>query len=373
MLINTQELKNLTNKILAAVDSSEISDITESLEMEIEDNNLYIYVTNKEYFVKVRLFLGYNESFHATVNAKLFLNLISQITTEDISMECDEKYLHIKGNGSYKIPLIYDGAELLKLPKIMFNCVDTNMDIDTSILQSIAKYNSKEISKGYIVKPIQKMYYIDEKGAITFTTGACVNNFTLEKPVKMLLTSKIVKLFKLFNEDKVFFVLGHDVLGNDSIQTKVMFKDNTTELTAILQCDDTMLRSMPVTNIRNRAEHIYPYSTVVNKSGFVQAINRLMVFINMNGKTNDIRATKFIFDKDKVTIEDETSGNIEYLNYTNNCNLLESPYETYFDLNDIKLTLQACDEEYLTLNFGDSNALVIARANILNVIPECHH
>ena len=41
------------------------------------------------------------------------------------------------------------------------------------------------------------------------------------------------------------------------------------------------------------------------------------------------------------------------------------------DLMDIKNTLETCNEQYLTINFGDSVAIVISRANIKNVIPEC--
>lgn len=372
MVLNTQELKQVTDKILSAVDSSDVSNITETLELEVKNDNLYINVTNKEYFVKVKLFLGYTEDFHASVNANLFLNLISQITTEDIELNCNDTSLHIKGNGNYKLPLIYDGEKLLTLPKITIDNPTVNMDIETSILHSVAKYNSKEIAKGFIVKPVQKMYYIDENGAITFTTGACVNKFSLAKPVKMLLNAKIVKLFKLFTGDNVSFTLGHDALSDEIIQTKVCFEDDNIQLTAILQCDDTMLRSVPVNNIRGRVENIYPYSITIGKNSLLQAINRLMVFSNRGVKGSIITA-KFIFDKDKLIIKDSKGENIEEINYANICNNLEIPYEATFDLNDIKLTLQVCEDAYLTLNFGDSNALVIARTNIFNIIPECHN
>lgn len=372
MILNTQELKQVTDKILSAVDSSDVSNITETLELEVKNDNLYINVTNKEYFVRVKLFLGYTEDFHASVNANLFLNLISQITTEDIELNCDGTSLHIKGNGNYKLPLIYDGEKLLTLPKITIDNPTVNMSIETSILHSIAKYNSKEIAKGFIVKPVQKMYYIDENGAITFTTGACINKFSLVKPVKMLLNAKIVKLFKLFTGDSVNFTLGHDALNDEIIQTKVCFEDDNIQLTAILQCDDIMLRSVPVNNIRGRVENIYPYSITIGKNSLLQAINRLMVFSNRGVKGSIITA-KFIFDKDKLIIKDSKGENIEEINYANVCNNLETPYEAIFDLNDIKLTLQVCEDAYLTLNFGDSNALVIARTNIFNIIPECHN
>ena len=78
MILNTQELKQVTDKILSTVDSSDVSNTTETLELEVKEDNLYINVTNKEYFVKAKLFLGYTEDFHVSVNANLFLKLFSQ-------------------------------------------------------------------------------------------------------------------------------------------------------------------------------------------------------------------------------------------------------------------------------------------------------
>ena len=372
MIIKTEDLKKVTDNILPAVDTTGVSNVTDNLEMYVESGTLYICVTNNEYYVKSKLELGYEEPFHATVNATLFLKLISQITTEDIELTTDENALHIKANGVYKLPLIYYGEELLVLPKIEIENPTCNMSIKTEVLNSILKYNSKELTKGIISRPVQKMYYVDENGAITFTSGACVNSFKLEKPVKMLLSGKVVKLFKLFADESVNFVLGYDEISQSIIQTKVMFEDSNTQLTAILQCDDTMLRSVPVNNIRGRAENVYPYSVVINKNSLIQSINRLSVLMDRGVRDGFQLTAKFTFSKDSVTISDASSDNTETISYANACDALESGYEAYFDLADIKSTLQVCDDAYLTFNFGDTCALVIARTNIFNVIPECH-
>ena len=373
MIIKTENLKKVTDSILPAVDSSVASNVTENLELFVEGETLYICVTNQEYYVKAKLPLGYAEDFHATVNATLFLKLISQITTDDVELTTDDKALHIKGNGNYKLPLIYEGEELLVLPKITIDNPTCNMSIKTEILQSILKYNSKELTKGIISRPVQKMYYVDEEGAITFTTGACVNSFKLPKPVKMLLSGKVVKLFKLFNSEEVNFTLGYDALSDSIIQTKVRFDDGETELTAILQCDDTILRSVPVKNIRGRAENNYPYSVVINKNSLLQSIGRLLVFLDRGMKNDFQYATNLTFTEDGVAISDEMGGNSETIGYANKCEALTTPYTAKLDINDIKTTLQTCDDAYLTFNFGDGCAFVISRTNIFNIIPELTH
>ena len=41
------------------------------------------------------------------------------------------------------------------------------------------------------------------------------------------------------------------------------------------------------------------------------------------------------------------------------------------DFNDLKKTLETCTEQYLTIHFGNQQAIVISRGNVKNVIPEC--
>ena len=120
--------------------------------------------------------------------------------------------------------LFFDNNEMLTLPPITILNKTLDMNISGEILNSILQYNSKELVKTSIAKPIQKLYYLDQEGCITFTTGACVNNFVLEKPVKILLNNRLVKLFKLFKNSLVKFTLGYDAISESIVQTKVLFE-----------------------------------------------------------------------------------------------------------------------------------------------------
>lgn len=366
MILRIEDLKDVCNKILSAVDSSELSLLTETLELKTNNNILYMSVTNREYYVRVKLDLGEIIKFHATVNANLFLKLISQTTTETVEIIVDNNTMIVKGNGVYKLPLIYDDTKLLELPVIEINNIVSQFDIEGDILVSILNYNSKEIAKGNIVRPVQKLYYIDEEGAITFTTGACVNNFKLEKPIKILLNQKVVKLFKLFKNDNVHFTLGMDSISEEIIQTKVRFENDVVSITAILPNDDGLLASVPVSAIRNRISTVYPYSVNINRDEFIQAINRLLLFINSKEFIRTFG--NFEFKNEYIILKDSNNINNEKLYYSaplENCD-----YSNSIDLLDLKATLENCAEKYLTMNFGDGQAVVIARGNVYNVIPE---
>ena len=372
LIIRIEEIQQACGKILAAVDSNSLSVLTETLQIKTENKKMYISVTNREYLAKVKIDIPEDIEFLATVNANLFLKLVSQITTDTIELSVVDSTLILKGNGVYKLPLIFDGEKLLELPEIEIDNPTVEFDVDSNALLSLIQYNSKELTKGQPSHPMQKMYYVDEKGAITFIFGACVNSFTLEKPVKMLLNDRLVKLFKLFKGEKVHFTMGMDALTDDIIQTKVRFETPEVTITSILSCDDTMLKTFPVDSIRGRANATYPHSIKVNKDQFLQTINRLLLFSSANSAKDIIKPiSEFKFEKDHVVVFDTRGENKEEVWYSNST--IEDSYDTYLDLNDLKVTLETCVDPYVTLEFGDTQAVVVTHGNIKNVIPECEH
>lgn len=371
LILNTQQIKDVCSKILFAVDSEEKSFVTEVLEMYTEGSNLFLQVTNREYFVRVKMESPAVE-FHATLNARVFLKLISQITTDTVEFELNDSVLYIKGNGSYKLPLVMSDDKIFEIPTITINNVTYSTNMNYSILDSILQYNSKELKKDIIVNnQIQRMYYIDEMGAITFTNGACVNSFTLDKPVKVLLTQKVVKLFKLFSKtDVISFKLGKDQ-ENNQIYTKVEFNSDSVYLSAIIPDDTNMINKMPAAAIRTRALKEYPYSVTISKDSLASAINRLNLFTNTNSKPESIY---FIFDfsSDGVTLYDSEKENNEFIKYSGPANVENINYSLKLNIPQFKIVLDSYEEDIISVQFGDTVAIVLSKGNIKTVIPEVH-
>lgn len=366
MICRVEDLKKISTILLSAVDSSDISKITDNLELKVENEILNLSVTNGEYYVNSKLPIYEDIKFHATVNASIFLKLITKITTETVEFKIDNNSLVIIGNGEYKIPLIYNGDKLLCLPEINIDNVTSEFKIKSEILKSILHYNSRELYKKNVVSnPVQKLYYIDNEGAITFTSGACVNVFKLDKPVKMLLSPKIVNLFKLFDEDTIDFYIGQDPIPNSSAtQTKVRFSSEFLIISAIIPANTTLVGSVPVKNIRDRAFNTYPCSVVINRTETLQAIERLLIFYEGAQTYTKVNFTPTNF---KISsLGDEVYENIKCSDSFG----LDNGYDAYIDINDLKIVLNSYIDSHVTLNFGDHQAFVTIRPNVYSVIPE---
>lgn len=371
MILRSEELKDICSKILPAVDNDGTT-ASETLQLVANNNEFSISVTNGEYFVTVRTNLDETESLCATVNAGTFLKLISQITTDTIELVVKGNTLLVKGNGSYRLPMIYENDSLLQLRPITIENVTTEMEISGEILESILQFNSKELLRGkdLVVRPAQKYYYLDENGAITWTAGACVNNFSLSKPVKILLSNKVVKLFKLLGENAVKFVLGHDALSEDIVQTKVRFSTNSVTISAILSCDDSLVLSVPAKAIRERANHTHNYSAVFNKDELSRSLNRFMLFVDKNNRDPMKTCGVLTFDEYGVEIKGNNYDFDETVLYSGMTNNVDSKYTATLDLVDLKTCLDTAAGAYITLNFGDHEAFVLSNGNIKNLISE---
>lgn len=367
MILQTEKLQKVCKSLLEAVDTSSDQAVSETLELHGLGRELYLSVTNREYFVSIRLELDNDiEEFLAVVDATLFLNLIAKITTKEANLTVKDNVLVIKANGNYKLPMIYDKDGLVELPRITLGEVTTQFTINSDNLISMLTFNSKELTKETFGSIVQKMYYLDQEGALTFTgCSACVNDFKLDKPLAIVLNAKVVKLFKLFDENcEVSFSLSYDSDGTN-ILPKASFETKDTTLTAILSPNTNLINQVPVKAIRGIAKGEYPYSTVLERTELIEAINRLMLF---SKKHLDNNVAKMVFTKDSLTISDIDGENNEVLKYSNIELPIDNQWSCYINLKDLKLTLEGCSDLYITMLFGDNSAIVISRKNIWNVI-----
>ena len=371
MTIKTKNFKETASKILEA---TKVDKNAANLEIVARDTNLFLNVTNKEYFVSIKFILDEPTNFRAVVDAALFLDLIAGLTADTFDLTVKDTYINIKANKSnYKLAMIFENDKLMELPAITIQNKTVEMPISNDILMSILNVNGKEIEKArnLDVNELQKLYYIDETGAFSFTTGACLNSFALDKPVKLLLNDRIVKLFKLFKDD-VQFSLGQDPLPNGEVRSKVSFETADTYVAAYVNCDTVLLSKIqgPCDATKRFISEKYDYNVVLSVSSLSAAISRLMLFTkNSIDKANMAMVPAVVeINADDVILTD-TLGNTETVQVENG-SFVTDVYSMKVNLFDLKNVLDSCKSDHITLNCGNHRSIVINRGTICNLIPE---
>lgn len=374
MIIKTKDFKEAANKILLAAD---LDTNAANLELVARNSSLYLNVTNKEYYVSVKFPLETEETFRAVVDASLFLSLISGFTTETFSLDIKDNTVILgAGKSKYKVAMIYENENLMVLPVIAIQNKTVEMTISNDILMSILNVNSKELLKAkYLnVSELNKLYYIDEAGCFTFTNGSCLNAFSLEKPVKLLLNDRIVRLFKLFKDD-VQFSLGMDPIANGNIQTKIVMQTADTYLAAIITCDDTLIARVqqPCEATKRYLSESYDHKLVLSTADLSAAISRLMSFTKNSKATSEkvnmaYLPTVMSIENGELVIKDKFE-NYETVTIANE-SYSTGDYEMCVNLYDIKLVLDSCQTDHITLNCGNHRSIIITRGPVANLIPE---
>lgn len=374
MILKTKTFQEAANKILVAVG---LDRSAANLELAAKDTALYLRVTNREYYVAVKFDLEASTDFRAVVDANLFLNLISGISTEEFELIINDTHVVVKaGKSNYKLAMIYENDQLMKLPIIKLDKeqVTVDMPIEQGVLLSILNVNGKEIQKAkkLDVNELQRYYYIDETGCFTFTTGACVNSFTLEKPIKLLLTDKVVKLFKLFDTD-VWMSYGHQVNKDNSLQPIVVFQTENVYVASRLLNDETCISKIkaPCDAMKNLVKEAYDHNLVLSASDLSAAISRLLMFYKNSSAKADLSFVPAAveFTETELSISDLSGDNKEIITIENG-SVTPGNYSMGVNLIDLKAVLDSCKNEHITMNCGNHKSIIINRGTISNVIAE---
>ena len=98
MILETEKLQEIAAKIIQVVDTDSTTSPQangDKVELVVVNNQLQFNVTNKVYYARVNIDNVNEENFRAVVDAKLFLNLLSKITTKTVELSTTESTLVI--------------------------------------------------------------------------------------------------------------------------------------------------------------------------------------------------------------------------------------------------------------------------------------
>ena len=372
MQIKTKEFQEACKKILGALDTDYSSDYGggfssegDALELKEENGTLLMKVSNGTYCVGIRVDSDVDKGFHATIDGKTFLALVARITTDSIIMETDGDSLRVVANGKYKFPFRYLGEDMLSFSDIDIGNVSAEFPIDGSVLLSIVSDNSKEIAKKKATRPVQMLYYVDDKGCITYTNvSACINNFSLPAPARMFVSQKVVKLFRLFHAGDVLFRIGHRELG-DVVQTRVSFVQDGVSISAIMPGNEELFDSIPLDRLRECASKNFSAWASFDSAELARAIDRLSVFT----KDRTVETSTLAFSDGKAVLSEEFQGNSEEISVQEGEGF--DGMIIRFSIDNIKSILQGIGSKRVKFSFDkDSSLFLVSYDGITNVVAK---
>lgn len=368
MLVSTKRLKKVVTRLLSSVDLQDLSPTAGLIELEAQGDQLILSMAAPEYQLRVSVEGAAAGPLHAVVRAESFLKLVTKISAPQIELSSTEGFLLMKAGGSYKLPVVDIGEQGTLLTWNPPANLQT-MVLSKDVIHLLLKYNYREMQTDKMVRPVQRLCYLDQQGAVTFNSGACVSTFDLTSPVKTLLTLKAVRLLKIFEEDD-FLVFGvyHVDLSDGRMQAKMVAENSQASLQVLLPSDPSFMESFPVEAIRGRAFDSYPGTVNISRKGISECLGRLLLLSNLQGNSSVRELGRITFQAECLVLEDVGKAGRETIPYIGTP--FSEEYQCFINMAALKSLLDSCAEDSISLSFGNKEALVLSRGMVRNVIPE---
>lgn len=304
-----------------------------------------------------------DEKFNCTISAELFLDLIPKITSETLEFEVKDEFLLVTGSGSYKFPALLTDNNLSAFVDLKIDSITSSWSVDGNILNSIYVNNSKQIQlhQSDKLSPVQRLYYLDREGAITFTSGACVNEFDLGSDVKLMLSDAAIKFFAFTKGKTVDINFGYNVVANNN-QPRISFSTPTMEATYILPFNDLTISQVPVDAIRARARANYTNKVSIDAFQIKSIIDRLELFTEGNDRFN------LSFNNNTLNLSTDNEKILETIYLAD---YVPEQVEFKLSIKEFKSAISNSAGKYFMIKFSkDDPAVVVCFANINNIIPK---
>lgn len=365
MKVNTQIFKKACQDISLAVDKKGFSIYSGALSINADSDELiYLSTTDREIYMSLGIPAVGAANFKATIQTDKFFQLISKLTTEEIELEVDNLNLKIKANGEYKVPLLYtQEGTLLELPEITLNNITQTAILKSQALKNILLNNSREVLVDKVAagQP-QSYYYLDNNCAITYNTGVCYYKLLNESAFRILLSQKVVNLFKIFSQDdedvELNISIECDENNTEIIKGNFIFK-NAVKI-AFYAPNSSIINKIPLDRINNMISLDYQATMKVNKQTLLGAIDRSMIFAESDFCYG-------ILDFNQVlTLQsyDATSREIITPEELDN----QITYSLAINLKRLRAAIVNSSDD-LYISYGDSRTLKIKSGDVVDIIP----
>lgn len=350
--ISTLKLQEAVSKAIKGASNNKLIPLTGLLSIEVNGGTLTLRTTDASNYLYIIEPDVSGEDFYATVDADMFVKLISKMTCPSLVIELKDNYLEVKGNGIYKIPLPLDeNGQLIKFPDPI---KDVNLDgaVSSVISSSVINLILNSIKPSLAVTmevPCYTGYYMGNKVIATDTYKiAGVNEKLFDSPV--LLGAQTFDLLSVMTAPSVEVKL----VGN-----VVLFISNNCKIYGRLMDGLQDYQIDPITDL---LESQYESMCKVAKNDLLQLLDRLSLFVNAYDK-NGINLR---FSKENLTVYSKSDNSVETIPYIES----KSPVDFLctIDIEMLSTQIKAYTGDVVELWYGQDNALKFVDGNLTQVV-----
>lgn len=349
MKAGSERLKSAVTKAIKGCGFNKLIPLTELIGIRLSDGSLKLYTTDMTNFLTVTIDKVSGDDFNLTVEADKFGKLINKMTCTEIDLSVKDENLVVKGNGTYKLPLMTDEEGVVEFPvdETPFESVG---EVQLTSIMSAYNINRAALAKTF-EQPALTGYYC---GGNVVTSDAIVitfNRFQMFKDQEdMLISPQMMQLLTLNSSEKIEFGKSGDnlVFCGDGVEIR------GPQLSGI--------EEYPIDQINAYLDIAFDSVCKIPKELMLDVLDRLSLFITPFDKNG----AYFTFGRTGITVHSKKDASTETINYIESKNF--KGFTCLVDIVMMKEQLQACPEDTVTMWYGNDNALKLETGNVVQVI-----
>ena len=354
--IKTTKLQEMLSRAVQGASNNKLDPITCLLALELKGGKLTITTTDKINYLYVTEDMD-GDDFYVCVPVDKFPKLIARLTCEDVSLDLTDKFLEVKGNGTYQIEFQLDDStgEMVVFPNPMQGIEWTEVgEVNLATLKAIlTNIRPALATKG---RPQYMNYYAGEVGSGDVVIATDTNKISALK-AKMFTDGKA----RLISAEMMNLL---DTMTDDSIKiyadgSRLAFK---AEHGTVFGYTPDGVEQFSADKIADYIEKEYKSSCKVSKVEMLQVLDRISLFVDY--LDNDI--IDVAFEEDGLIIRSRKNNGEEKIPY------IECTGFTQFSgivlLDRLRTQVKSQAGDIVNIHFGEPRALKLTDSNSIFVL-----
>lgn len=351
--IKTEKLKEMLSKSIKGASNNKLIPLTGLMCIQLKSGTLTLTTTDATNYLYIKEEKVAGDDFYVVIEVDTFSKLVARLTCEEVELTLKENSLEVVGNGTYNISLPMDeSGEMIKYP-------DPLADI------KLNSKNSKTINLSTIVAILES---VKPALAVTLETP-CYTGYYVGDSIIGTDSSKITSMdVKLFDSPVLISPEMMDLLATMTCEKiNVFVKNNVLIFTSpdVVVYGTALegIEEFQIEDIRQYFEAEFDSVCKVSKSGLLQLLDRLSLFVGMYDK-NGVNMT---FTKSGLQISSKASDGVETINYVESSKSKE--FSCMIDITILATQVKAIVSDVITLHYGgELPALKITDGNITQIL-----
>ena len=341
MKLDTSVLKNMLSAA-SRCKPSKLLEITNYYELDFSVEGISLRATDGVNFITINHPMKCDEQMSVIVKADQFSKLINKTTKDTVGLKLMDKYLEVKGNGTYKVEIVSDEV----YPTLDIDADKEFMITYTTLSNAIidgAKAKSTSPNEGALYSYLLRDNQIITADAIKVYSTELDGEYLDD--VELLIPPTLATLLQSIDVENIVFKVNKDCTLLRAIGQNVI-------ITGALQEG-----AAEYPNIVPLLAGKYPHICEVDVKEVLQALDRLNLFVSLY----DRGIIDLVFTDVNMTIS-TSSKSLETIEYTKGIDLPE-PFIISVDGGYLKDLFSAVDEPSVKIEFGVDETIKLCTKN----------